>query len=356
MADEYVAFGKDSPARTVTEPGEAKVLGTTSGTANFESDWRPWAYSAGGALLSYLLADALTGGEERGKDGKKKEKGWLKTIAPYLAAAGGALGGYALSGVGKGVGEKGQKGEYVIKKNDDGTISQVDMPSEGTAGYVAAGTLGAGAAGSGTRGVLNHRYHVAQRSQNVLDALSARSAREAANAENTRALNELENVRNEYKTAITKNIGKDARDEILRRLAAAESEYRTANSAFVDSDNAFRNALRVAGIDDRALAGLQEDTIKRLTRQAATIQNPEGRIARGWLNNLSRDVPDHPSGTNGFFRRAGRRILNGRGNLWATVLQLIGAMGAGAYGYSKGSDLDDIRKATENAGYYVNKE
>ena len=352
MADEYVAFGKDTPARTVTDVGDAKVLDTTKGTGDFSSDWRPWAYSAGGALASYLLAKAFTGDDEVDKDGKKKKKGWLKALAPYLAAAGGALGGYALSGAGTG-GSKGRKGEFAIKKNDDGTVSKVDLPSDGTAGYTAAGVLGTGAAASGTRGVLIHKYHVAQRSRGVLEALASREARSAAEAANREALENLNAAqRSERELNALRGTGgfdSKAYSAAVDRLAEARSRYNSVNNRFVDADNAFRDVLTRHNLNPNQLEGLGEETLKRLAHQASKIDNAEGRMIRRWLNTLGRDVPTGGGRT----RRIGRILLNGRGNFWATVAQLVAAIGAGAYGRHKSGKLQNVQDALENAGYYL---
>ena len=43
MADEYVVFGNDTPARTVTDVGDAKVLDTTKGTGTSYKEYRGWA-------------------------------------------------------------------------------------------------------------------------------------------------------------------------------------------------------------------------------------------------------------------------------------------------------------------------
>lgn len=121
MADnkqEYLVVNPEGgAARTTTDPGNATVVGGSSAATPF--DWTPWAYTAGGGALGYMLSKWLMGDDEDEK-GNKKDKGILKSLIPWLSAAAGAYGGHLLSGAG--LTDKGHKGEYAFRKNEDGTI------------------------------------------------------------------------------------------------------------------------------------------------------------------------------------------------------------------------------------------
>jgi len=113
----YVVNPNGTAGRTTTDPGNAKVIGGDSEST--PSNWNDWAYTAGGGALGYMLSKWLMGDDEDDK-GKKKNKGFLKSIIPWLSAAAGAYGGHLLSGAS--LSEKGQSGEFAFKKNKDGTI------------------------------------------------------------------------------------------------------------------------------------------------------------------------------------------------------------------------------------------
>lgn len=121
------------------------------------SDWKQWAGVLGGGAGAYLLAKSLMGDDEIDENGKKKKKGFLKSIVPWLAAMAGGVGGsYLASGIASPV-KPGKKGGVAVKVNDDGTVSLPDvkdMPT-GTVPYYAAGASGAGAVGFGARGLAN---------------------------------------------------------------------------------------------------------------------------------------------------------------------------------------------------------
>lgn len=120
MADnqEWQIYGPNG-TRTTNDPGAATVIGG-SGDAT-PSYLAPLAYTAGGGALGYMLSKWLMGDdEETGKDGKKKDKGALRSIVPWLAAAAGAYGGHLLSG--SWLSDKGMNGEFAFRKNKDGTL------------------------------------------------------------------------------------------------------------------------------------------------------------------------------------------------------------------------------------------
>ena len=148
QADDYVMVGKDGQTRTSSELGDATLVdGGKGGEKAQFTDWKPWAYTAGGGALAYILAKKLFDDDDDDGKGKKKS-GFLNSIIPYLAAVGGGLGGYAISGMGSGNGEKGRAGEAAFKVDKDGnTVMPKDVPGGGKyQGWgAAAGYAGAGA-------------------------------------------------------------------------------------------------------------------------------------------------------------------------------------------------------------------
>lgn len=126
-AQQYGLVNKETgDVRTSNDKGNATLVNGEGGKneLNF-TDWKPWAYTAGGGALAYLLAKKLFDDDDD-EDGKKK--GFIGTILPYLAAVGGGLGGYALSGVGN---EAGQNGEVAFKIGPDGKVQMPDKPMSG---------------------------------------------------------------------------------------------------------------------------------------------------------------------------------------------------------------------------------
>ena len=147
-AQQYGLVNKETgDIRTSNDKGSATLVNGEGGKneMNF-TDWKPWAYTAGGGALAYLLAKKLFDDDDD-EDGKKK--GFIGTILPYLAAVGGGLGGYALSGVGN---EAGQNGEVAFKIGPDGKVQMPDKPMKGDAlKYLSGGAAATGAA-AGARG------------------------------------------------------------------------------------------------------------------------------------------------------------------------------------------------------------
>lgn len=149
MAQEYYIGGPNGN-RTTTDPGSATVVSGFGGSDKKPTDWGDMAYTAGGGMLGYMLSKWLMGdGDEEG--GKKKSKGVLKSIIPWLAAAAGAYGGHLLSG--SGLKEKGQIGEFAFKKNEDGTVRVPSKPWSGKNLHRTGNVLGATGAATMAKGV-----------------------------------------------------------------------------------------------------------------------------------------------------------------------------------------------------------
>lgn len=159
QADDYVMVGKDGQTRTSSELGDATLVdGGKGGEKAQFTDWKPWAYTAGGGALAYILAKKLFDDDDDDGKGKKKS-GFLNSIIPYLAAVGGGLGGYALSGMGSGNGEKGRAGEAAFKVDKDGKTSvPKELPRGGNLERATAAATGVVGTALGTR-ALAHRYY-----------------------------------------------------------------------------------------------------------------------------------------------------------------------------------------------------
>ena len=164
MADNFLIVNPDKgTTRTTGDAGSATVLEPSKDGksvplgADSTGDWKPWAFTAGGGALAYMLAKYLLDDDD---DRKKGKKSWFKSVLPYLAAVGGALGGHALSQPARG--KNGAKGEYAFRIGEDGNIvdpGDKNAPSDGTAAYSVAGAAGGASFLTGARNRYKHRWN-----------------------------------------------------------------------------------------------------------------------------------------------------------------------------------------------------
>ena len=165
-----VVTGKNG-TRTTDDPGQATVIGGEGRPADLPFDWGNLAYTAGGGALGYMLSKWLMGDDEDEKD-KKKGKGILKSLVPWLSAAAGAYGGHLLSGASSG--EPGQRGEFAFFKNEDGTVNIPHKPKSGGGHHRFANKSLAVSAGTGFRALANYF-------ENLPDRLRGKAKRIKAN-------------------------------------------------------------------------------------------------------------------------------------------------------------------------------
>lgn len=162
-AEEYVGVTKGGKVKPIdAEIAKKMNFPDAGGPADVtrKFDWKPWAYTGGGALASYLIAKALM------DDDDEKDKSFISKMLPWLIGSAGALGGYALSKYAQADDDVG----LIMRNNRNGTFTPAEY-SDGSGwnefGY---STGGAGAL-LGVRGLARHLRQKHQMAQNVLDAL-----------------------------------------------------------------------------------------------------------------------------------------------------------------------------------------
>lgn len=235
-------------------------------------DWAPWAYMAGGGILSYLLASDLFGSNDR-------DSNFLQRIAPWLAAAAGAWGGHYLS----------KKADYngptfTLPVDKDGNIDTTVIPTGDGWKYTGVGGGSLGALYTALRGLARLNYLDNENASKMVDALGAEDALQKLKAQGAKfdeaqraarlAKNNYRNADDLWRASSPKSVAEklDAQD----RLAAAErhldevsnrrfarQSWKTSNpksySAYLDSIEKFKEADRAS-----AAAGAGKDAQKLL--------------------------------------------------------------------------------------------
>lgn len=343
MEKKYVIVDKDSgKLRIAKEPGEAEVLAPAKGAKKMiHSDWKPWAYSAGGGALAYLLADSIMG-EETKKD--KDESVWmraLKKLIPYAAGAAGALGGYTLSK--KAADEK--KNEIALEINPDGSVSEPNMPTGTAAKGVGLGAF-AGAGAAGLRAAALWRYRDYLTASRYLDAYNAQTAAD----QSVSALRDAVSRRNiAASSAAVPGLQGRALTQARQQSAAAEAEMmehvRRTRAAIRSARESARiagpeapQAIARAGADEAYLKTLQNKSLKMNPTAGTGMKGVSGRA----LNFLGRNVKGRPG-----------KFLNMKGSLLSIpVLTMLGT-----WAESLGSRLSGQRKkvldALNQAGFKI---
>ena len=326
----------DAGSATILEPGKdgkSAPLG-----ADGEGSWKPWAFTAGGGALAYLLAKYLLGDDDDEKNGKKKS--WFKKILPYLAAAGGAFGGYAFSQPPHG--KNGAKGEYAFRIGDDGKVSGPgpdDTPSDGSVEKkVGVGSAGA-ATLTGLRGWFKHRFNKILESERLEQAITANDAATKAHEARLASGQSLQRVQEKYDDLISRGFrrGNEQFDKTVAELSEARNANARAVQADWDADVALRRAR--SGLDDHVFdKGIRqyrlkgEEYLKEL-RDIANKRNAMGYSGARFANFLGR----------------GGRV--GRAGTWASFLApLIAAPVSYGIGMARKSRFDEYMKAREMAG------
>ena len=339
----YVIVDKDSgKLRIAKDPGNAEVLTPAKDAKKMtHSDWKPWAYSAGGGALAYLLADSIMG-EETKKD--KDESVWMRVLKksiPYAAGAAGALGGYALS---KNAADE-KKNEIAREMNPDGSVSEPNMPTGDVAKGIGWGAF-AGAGAAGARAAAMWRYGDNLIGSRYLDAFNAQTAAD----QSVSALRDAVARRNiAASSAAVPGLRKNDLAQARQQSAAAEAEMmehiRRARSQISSAREAARvagpgvpQAISRAGADEAYLKTLQNRSFKMNPTAGTGIKGVAGRA----LNLLGRNV-------NG---RLGR-FLNMRGSLMSIpALTLLGA-GAEWLGSRQSGQRKKVMDALKQEGFEI---
>ena len=339
----YVIIDKDSgKLRIAKDPGEAKVLTPAKDAKKMiHSDWKPWAYSAGGGALAYLLADSIMG-EETKKD--KDDSVWMRVLKksiPYAAGAAGALGGYALSK--KAADEK--KNEIALEMNPDGSVSEPNIPTGAAAKGLGWGAF-AGAGAAGARAAALWRYRDNLIGSRYLDAFNAQTAAD----QSLSALKDAVSRRNiAASSAAVPGLSGKALTQANQQSAAAEAEMmehvRRTRKAISSAREAARvagprapQAIARAGADESYLKTLQNKSFKMNPTAGTGIKGVTGRA----LNLLGRNV----NGKLG-------RFLNMKGSLLSIpALTLLGT-GAEWLGSRQSGQRKNVMDALNQAGFKI---
>ena len=161
MSDQqkYVAFDENGNVRNLNEKeiGDATVVDPGEGTGKTTSitSWKPWAFTAGGGMLGYWLANQLFGDDDEDEvSGKRRKSSFLGKLAPYLGAIAGGLGGYYLSTPSGG---KGREGEIAVPVDASGHAAIPEKPMKGNFLHRAGNAALVGGAGLGARAYAQNR-------------------------------------------------------------------------------------------------------------------------------------------------------------------------------------------------------
>ena len=343
MEKKYVIIDKNSgKLRIAKEPGDAEVLTPAKDAKKMiHSDWKPWAYSAGGGALAYLLADSIIG-EETKKD--KDESVWMRVLKksiPYAAGAAGALGGYALS---KNAADE-KKNEIALEMNPDGSVSEPNMPTGDVAKGIGWGAF-AGAGAAGARAAALWRYRDNLIGSRYLDAFNAQTAAD----QYVSALRDAVARRNiAASSAAVPGLTRRGRAQANQQSAAAEAEMmehiRRSRRPISSAREASRvagpeapKAIARAGADEAYLKALQKTSLKMNPTAGTGIKGAAGRA----LNFLGRNV-------NG---RLGR-FLNMRGSIMSIpALTLLGT-GARWIGSRQSGQRKKVMDALKQEGFEI---
>lgn len=155
----YVAFDDNGNVRNLTDDalGDATVVDPGNGTGKTTaiSSWKPWAFTAGGGMLGYWLANQLFGDDEEDEvSGKRRKSSFLGKLAPYLGAIAGGLGGYYLSTPSGG---KGRADEIAVPVDSSGRAVIPEKPMKGRFLHGAGTAALVGGAGLGARAYARYR-------------------------------------------------------------------------------------------------------------------------------------------------------------------------------------------------------
>ena len=235
-------------------------------------DWAPWAYMAGGGILSYLLASDLFGSNDR-------DSNFLQRIAPWLAAAAGAWGGHYLS----------KKADYngptfMLPVDEDGNIDTTVIPTGDGWKYTGVGGGSLGALYAALRGLARWDYINNESASKMVDALGAEDSLQKLKAQGTKfdeatraarlAEDNYRNADDLWRASSPKSVAEklDAQDRLAaaeRRLGEvgnrrfARQSWKTSNpksySAYLDAIEKFKEADRAS-----AAAGAGKDAEKLL--------------------------------------------------------------------------------------------
>lgn len=342
MAKKYVIVDKDSgKLRIANEPGEAKVLTPAKDAKKMtRSDWKPWAYSAGGGALAYLLADSIMG-EETKND--KDESVWMRVLKksiPYAAGAAGALGGYALS--------KKAANEIALEMNPDGSVSEPNMPTGTAAKGLGWGAFaGAGVAGARAAALwryrdnlIGSRYLNAFNTQTVADQ-SISALKDAVSKRNIAAGAAAAPGLSGKALAQANQQSAAAKAEMMEHVRRTREAIRSAREAARVAGPGAQKAIARAGTDDAYLKTLQNNANKMNPTSGTGIKGVAGR----GLNFFGRNA-------NGMLGR----ISNMKGSLLSALAMSLLGTGAEWLGSRQSGQRKNVLDALKREGFEVNDE